>query len=869
MITYKYNRMNTKLKFTLGLCSFCLLFSCTQKLPYQDTSLSAEQRAEDLLPRLTLEEKVSLMQNSSPAIPRLGIKEYDWWNEALHGVGRAGLATVFPQAIGMGASFNDSLLYEVFNATSDEARVKSRIFSEEGLLKRYQGLTFWTPNVNIFRDPRWGRGQETYGEDPYLTGQMGVAVVRGLQGTEDGKYDKLHACAKHYAVHSGPEWNRHSFDAENIAPRDLWETYLPAFRDLVQKADVKEVMCAYNRFEGEPCCGSNRLLMQILRDEWGYKGIVVSDCGAISDFYRPGTHGTHPDKEHASAGAVISGTDLECGGEYASLTEAVKAGLIDEKQIDVSLKRLLTARFELGEMDETPAWSEIPSSVLNSKEHQALALRMARESLVLLQNKNNILPLNTNLKVAVMGPNANDSVMQWGNYNGIPAHTVTLLEAVRAKLPEGQIIYEPGCDRTNRTALQSLFDECSINGKPGFAAEYWNNRNQEGDVVATDQISTPFHFATTGATTFAPGVELTDFSARYESVFRPSKSGNVDFRFQLDGEVLLTIDGEQVAQKAYVKNPTNLYTLQAKAGKEYRIEIRFKQRNERATLDFDLGREVNVNLNTAVEKVKDADIILFAGGISPSLEGEEMPVTIPGFKGGDRTDIELPAVQRDLLKALQKAGKKIIFINYSGSAMGLVPEAGICDAILQAWYPGQAGGTAIVDVLFGDYNPAGRLPVTFYKSIAQVPDFEDYSMKGRTYRYMQQEPLFPFGHGLSYTDFTYEEAELSKNTIAKGENVVLTIPVSNVGQRDGEEVVQVYLKRPGDKEGPRYTLRAFKRVHILAGKTEQVVIPLTHESFEWFDSETNTMRPLEGTYELLYGGTSDKDKLKTVVMNVR
>ena len=520
-------------------------------------------------------------------------------------------------------------------------------------------------------------------------------------------------------------------------------------------------------------------------------------------------------------------------------------------------------------MDETPAWSEIPSSVLNSKEHQALALRMARESLVLLQNKNNILPLNTNLKVAVMGPNANDSVMQWGNYNGIPAHTVTLLEAVRAKLPAGQIIYEPGCDRTNRTALQSLFDECSINGKPGFAAEYWNNRNQEGDVVATDQISTPFHFATTGATTFAPGVELTDFSARYESVFRPSKSGNVDFRFQLDGEVVLTIDGEQVAQKAYVKNPTNLYTLQAKAGKEYRIEIRFKQRNERATLDFDLGKEVNVNLNTAVEKVKDADIILFAGGISPSLEGEEMPVTIPGFKGGDRTDIELPAVQRDLLKALQKAGKKIIFINYSGSAMGLVPEAGICDAILQAWYPGQAGGTAIVDVLLGDYNPAGRLPVTFYKSIAQVPDFEDYSMKGRTYRYMQQEPLFPFGHGLSYTDFTYGEAELSKNTIAKGENVVLTIPVSNAGQRDGEEVVQVYLKRPGDKEGPRYTLRAFKRVHMLAGKTEQAVIPLTHESFEWFDSETNTMRPLEGTYELLYGGTSDKDKLKTVVMNVR
>lgn len=861
--------MNTGLKFALGVCSLSLLFSCAQKLPYQDTSLTAEQRAEDLLPRLTLEEKVALMQNASPAIPRLGIKEYDWWNEALHGVGRAGLATVFPQSIGMGASFNDSLLYEVFDAVSDEARVKSRIFSENGVLKRYQGLTFWTPNVNIFRDPRWGRGQETYGEDPYLTGQLGMAVVRGLQGQENGKYDKLHACAKHFAVHSGPEWNRHSFDAENIAPRDLWETYLPAFKDLVQKADVKEVMCAYNRFEGEPCCGSNRLLMQILRDEWGYKGIVVSDCGAISDFYRPGTHGTHPDKEHASAGAVLSGTDLECGGEYGSLADAVKAGLIDEKQIDVSLKRLLTARFELGEMDEQPAWAEIPASTLNSKEHQDLALRMARESLVLLQNKNDILPLNTDLKVAVMGPNANDSVMQWGNYNGIPGHTVTLLEAVRSKLPKGQVMYEPGCDRTSREALQSLFSECSINGKPGFSAEYWNNRICEGEVVATDQISTPFHFATTGATTFAPGVEITNFSARYESVFRPSQSGGVAFRFQLDGEVTLMVDGEQVAQKVYVKNPTNLYTLQAKAGKEYHIEILFKQRNERATLDFDLGKQVEINLNLAVEKVKDADVVLFAGGISPSLEGEEMPVEVPGFKGGDRTDIELPAVQRDLLKALKKAGKKVVFINYSGSAIGLVPESNTCEAILQAWYPGQAGGTAIVDVLFGDYNPAGRLPVTFYKDAGQLPDFEDYSMKGRTYRYMQQQPLFPFGHGLSYTTFTYGEANLSKNTIGDGGTVTLTIPVSNAGQRDGDEVVQVYLRCMADKEGPHYTLRAFKRVHIPAGETKQVTIPLTYESFEWFDTATNTVHPLKGTYELLYGGSSDKNKLKTIVMNVQ
>lgn len=853
----------------IGICCALSFSACKQLMPYQDTSLSAEQRAEDLLSRLTLEEKVALMQNASPAIPRLGIKEYEWWNEALHGVGRAGLATVFPQAIGMGAAFNDSLLYDVFNAVSDEARVKSRMFGEGGVLKRYQGLTFWTPNVNIFRDPRWGRGQETYGEDPYLTSQLGMAVVRGLQGPEGSKYDKLHACAKHFAVHSGPEWNRHSFDAENIDPRDLWETYLPAFKDLVQKADVKEVMCAYNRFEGEPCCGSNRLLMQILRDEWGYKGIVVSDCGAISDFYKPGTHGTHPDKEHASAGAVRTGTDLECGREYASLADAVKAGLIDEKQIDISLKRLLTARFQLGEMDEQPAWSEIPASVLNSKEHQQLALRMARESLVLLQNKNNILPLNANLKVAVMGPNANDSVMQWGNYNGIPVHTVTLLEAVRTRLPEAQVMYEPGCDRTSGETLQSLFTECSINGKPGFSAMYWNNRDMEGKAVATDQISTPFHFATTGATTFAPGVEITNFSARYESVFRPSQSGDVTFRFQLDGEVALNIDGKQVAQKVYVKNPTNLYTLQAKAGKEYRIEILFKQRNERATLDFDLGKEVEINLDQVVQKVVDADVILFAGGISPNLEGEEMPVEVPGFKGGDRTDIELPAVQRNLLKALKKAGKKVIFINYSGSAIGLVPETSTCEAILQAWYPGQAGGTAIAEVLWGDYNPAGRLPVTFYKDVNQLPDFEDYSMKGRTYRYMVQQPLFPFGYGLSYTTFAYGEARLSKNTIGKGETITLTVPVSNTGQRDGDEVVQVYLKRSADKEGPCYTLRAFKRVHIPAGKTESVTISLTPESFDWFDTATNTVRPLEGAYELLYGGSSDQSQLKMIPVSVQ
>lgn len=711
------------------LLAGALMSACQQKLPYQDASLSPEERAADLVQRLTLEEKVSLMQNNSSAVPRLGIKPYEWWNEALHGVARNGLATVFPQAIGMGAAFNDSLLHVVFTAVSDEARAKNHIARRDSSYKRYEGLTFWTPNINIFRDPRWGRGQETYGEDPYLTGQLGMAVVRGLQGPEDSQYDKAHACAKHYAVHSGPEWNRHSFNAENIDPRDLWETYLPAFKDLVQKADVKEVMCAYNRFEGSPCCNSDRLLMQILRDEWGYEGLVVSDCGAINDFYVKGRHETHEDEADASSAAVLSGTDLECGSVYKSLADAVRQGKIKESDLDRSVSRLLKARFELGEMDETTPWDAIPDSVVNCRIHQALALRMARESMTLLQNKNNLLPLKAGMTVALVGPNANDSVMQWGNYNGFPSHTVTLLEALRKRLSEEQLIYVPG----------ALYAE-------GFVPKH--------------------------------------------------KKDEIEQTKPLDAASLL-------------------------------------------------------------KQVGRADVVVFAGGISPLLEGEEMKVNVQGFKGGDRTDIELPAIQRQLLKALKAAGKKVVFVNFSGSAVGLEPETQTCDAILQAWYPGEAGGTAIADVLYGDYNPAGRLPVTFYKNVGQLPDFQDYSMKGRTYRYFEGTPLFPFGHGLSYTTFAYGKAEVKDGC--------LLVPVTNTGSMDGDEVVQLYLNRPDDANGPRKTLRAFKRVHIPAGATRTVSLPLTEETFNWWDTATNTVHPLKGSYKLLYGGSSDSRALQTMM----
>lgn len=837
-----------------------------QVLPYQDRSLTADERAADIVDRLTINEKASLMQHSSAAVPSLGIKAYNWWNEACHGVARAGLATVYPQSIGMAASFDKELLFDVFTSVSDEARAKAAANNRDNGMRQYQGLTFWTPNINVFRDPRWGRGQETYGEDPYLTGQMGISVVRGLQGPEDAEYDKLHACAKHFAVHSGPEWNRHEYNAENISSRDLRETYLPAFKDLVQKADVKEVMCAYNRYEGEPCCGSDRLLNQILREEWGFDGIVVSDCWAINDFWTKGHHETHADAKESSASAVLSGTDLECGQNLSNLPAAVQDGFIKESDVDISLRRVMKARFELGEMDEDVNWTKIPYSVVDCDEHKALALKMAQKSIVLLQNNNNILPLKAGQKIALMGPNANDSVMQWGNYNGTPSHTVTLLEAMRDRLPESDLIYEPGCDHTALTARQSLINLCSFEGVRGVKATYWNNPEFEGEPMAETNITTPLRFTTAGATTFLANVNIHNFSALYEADFKPEKTGPVDIRLQSTGVVSFFIDDQEIPIRSGMRASSLNYTLDAVQGQIYRLKLKFAFPTTVGTtsLDFDLGNDVPINLDIAVDRVNDADIIVFAGGISPKLEGEEMNVNAPGFNGGDRTDIELPEIQRQLVAKLKAAGKKVVFVNFSGSAMALVPESENCEALVQAWYPGQAGGTAVASVLYGEYNPAGKLPVTFYKSVSQLPDFEDYSMKNRTYRYMKEKPLFAFGHGLSYTTFQFGKAKLSSKKIKEGKEVTITIPVSNVGNINGEEVVQVYLRRPSDMEGPARTLRAFERVEVSAGSTRNIAITLNNESFEWFDPESESMRPLKGDYEILYGNSSDISSLKSI-----
>ncbi len=855
------------------LLPYLLLVGCDTS--HKNTSLSPERRAEYLVKQLTLEEKAQLMVDGSSAVKRLGIKPYNWWNEALHGVARAGLATVFPQPIGMAASFDDATVFHVFEAVSDEARAKNTYYASQNSYERYQGLTMWTPTVNIFRDPRWGRGIETYGEDPYLTGRMGVMVVKGLQGSGGEKYDKLHACAKHFAVHSGPEWNRHSFNAENINPRDLYETYLPAFEVLVKEGKVKEVMCAYNRYEGDPCCGSNRLLMQILRDEWGFDGIVVADCGAIADFYNDRGHHTHPDAASASAAAVVAGTDLDCGSSYKALVESVQKGLIAESEVDVSVIRLMKARFELGEMDNLKevSWTKIPFSVVASAKHDSLALDIARKSMTLLQNKNDILPLKrgTGLTVAVMGPNANDSVMQWGNYNGMPPYTTTILDGIQAALgTNDKLIYEQGCPWVERTLIKSAFNQCKSPEGTGFSARYWNNVKREGDPVATAQITTPFRFCTSGATVFAPGVNLTDFSAIYNSVFTPDKSGEIVFEFYSYGGGRLRVDGEEVKGFSNKHGARKVsHAMKVVAGKSYELEIEFEYLRSDAQLNFDLGFKEDVDIKNSVESVKDADIVIFAGGISPSLEGEEMGVNLSGFKRGDRTEIELPEVQRELITALHRAGKKIIYVNCSGSPIALEPETRMCEAILQAWYPGQAGGTAVGEVLFGDYNPAGRLPVTFYRNLAQLPDFEDYNMIGRTYRYMKEKPLFPFGYGLSFTTFEYGKPVLSAEKINVGETVKLTVPVKNTGKRNGEEVIQVYLRKEGDIEGPNKSLRAFKRVFIPVGETVLVELELTSKQLEWWNENSNTVRTSAGTFEVLIGGSSKEEDLQRVRLGLQ
>jgi beta-glucosidase len=701
---------------------------------------------------------------------------------------------------------------------------------------------------------------------------MGVSVVKGLQGPPDTKYRKLLACAKHFAVHSGPEWSRHELNLNDVKPRDLWETYLPAFKSLVQEADVEQVMCAYQRLDDEPCCGSDRLLQNILREQWGFKHLVVSDCGAVTDFFT--SHKVSSDARHASAKAVLAGTDVECvwdGYAFGKLPEAVRMGLITEKEIDVSLRRVLEGRFALGEMDgdKNVDWAQIPMSVVNNEDHRNLALEMALQSMTLLQNKNNALPLSKSVKkIAVLGPNAADEQVLWGNYNGKPVRTISILNGIRSKLGADAVFYDKASDLVDDKVTNSYFSKASFEGKKGFRATYWNNREGNGEAIAEQQIDNPVKLTTAGQHEFAPGVKLEGFSAKYETVFEPSETGEIVFKFGATGYFELLVNDVSIAKHENWRTLPSRIAYRVEAGKKYKIEIRYAQLNNwQANLEFDFGKETDIDFTALIDKLKGIDEVVFVGGLSGLLEGEEMPVSYPGFKGGDRTEIELPAVQRRLLKALKAAGKKVIFVNCSGSAIALVPETESSDAILQAWYGGEAGGQAVADVLFGDFNPSGKLPVTFYKSLQQLPDFEDYSMKGRTYRFMS-DALFPFGFGLSYTHFSIGAGKISKTKINKGDSVVMTIPVTNSGKRRGTEVVQVYIRKINESDGPLKTLRSFQRIEIQAGKTQQSVIELPYSSFQFYDETKLKMSSAAGDYEILYGNSSSDKDLKKIYVKL-
>ena len=828
----------------------------SEMLPYQNPKLSAQQRAEDLCSRLTLEEKARIMMNGSGAVDRLHVPMYEWWSEGLHGVGRNGYSTIFPITMMMASTWNDNLVYNVFNAVSDEMRVKNTQARHAGVVNRYQGTSVWTPNINIFRDPRWGRGQETYGEDPYLTEKMGLAVVAGLQGTDlktgrlSGRYYKMLACAKHFAVHSGPEWNRHTFDVQQLPERDLWETYLPAFKALVQKGNVREVMCAYQRIDGDPCCGNNRYLQQILRNEWKFDGLVVSDCGAIGDFWIKGRHEVSEDAKSASAKAVISGTDVECGANYKRLPDAVKAGQITEAQIDTSVVRLLKARFEVGDFDSDDyvVWTHIPENCVASAKHKDLALEAARQGVVLLQNRNDILPLRKDAKIAVIGPNAKDSLMLWGNYSGFATNTISILQGIQAL--GKNVKYIEGAGFTNNDVTVSRYGNVfTKDGKPGMTGTYYNNTKLEGTPAAVAQYSAPINLSNGGATVFAPGVNLENFTARYEGIYKAKQTEKLVLELSCDDGMRVMFGGDTIYNqfRSREKMQKMVKEVRVEAGKEYPIVIEYLQYSAVAQMKFDLGVKATLTTEELTKQLKGCDYVVFVGGISPALEGEEMKVDAPGFKGGDRTSIELPQSQRDLVKAIAAAKKKIVFVNCSGGAVALAPEAQRCDGMLQAWYAGEQGGKAIAEVLFGDVNPSGKLPVTFYKDDSQLPDFLDYTMKNRTYRFFKGEPLFPFGHGLSYTTF---QKKLQRVDPYQG-GCAVQVEVANTGKRDGEEVVQVYLKNPKDTDGPLKTLRAYQRVSLKAGETKTIAIYLEGDQLLWWNKASNTMQPMNpGDYEV-------------------
>lgn len=825
------------------------------KYPFQNASLDPDIRATDIVNRLTLDEKIAQMQDVAPGIQRLGIPKYNWWNECLHGVARAGAATSFPQAIGMAATWNPELIHEVANAISTEARAKFNHSIKLGQRNRYQGLTMWSPNINIFRDPRWGRGQETYGEDPYLTSKLGVAFIKGLQGN-DPDYFKVIATAKHYAVHSGPEYNRHTFDAY-ADKKDLWETYLPAFKAAVVEAKTYSIMSAYNRYLGESATASSMLLNDILRDNWGFNGYVVSDCGAVEDIYL--RHKIVKTAEEASALAVISGCDLNCGSTYAHLKKAVEQKLISEKEIDTAVKRLFLARVKLGllnTLDKIP-FSDITDDSIESEAHQKLALQTTRESLVLLKNQNNTLPLSKDLReITVIGPTANDKHFILGNYFGTPTFRKTILEGIRNKVSKKTIVnYFKGTNITDDTQILDIIGEPIFVG--GIKTEYYDNSDLSGTPVLQKTEKT-IDFEWGGAAPIdllIPG----KFSIRYSGILKPDFNGNTSLSImESGGSYTLYIDDKEIMVGSN-ETEDNVKTVQyaVEKNKKYKFVLEYKCTNQWiSSIQMLWNKEHLIGKNNMIQKVKKSDIVIFVGGITARLEGEEMPVEIEGFSKGDRTNLKLPKAQHKLIKELHALGKPIIFVLSSGSAMAINWEQENLPAILNIWYPGQAGGNAVADVLFGDYNPSGKLPVTYYKSVKDLPPFEDYHMKGRTYRYFDGEVLYPFGYGLSYTHFLFSTPVLEKSIMDKTENNHLKLKVTNDGEYDGETVVQLYVNdREASVGTPLKSLKKFKKIFLSKGEEKTLDFDISAEDLSIFDNKGSSFVE-SGDFEILVGENS-------------
>ena len=847
MFTVKINfTKRNRMAFLIAIssCVFLFLTGCkTDKksfeFKFQNPDLSIIERVEDLISQMTLKEKISQMRYDAPAISRLGVPEYNWWNECLHGVARAGEATVFPQAIGMGATWNPSLIFEMGTAVSDEARAKHHRFIEEGKRGIGQGLTFWTPNINIFRDPRWGRGQETYGEDPYLTSRIGVNYINGLQG-DDEKYLKVVATAKHFAVHSGPEKSRHQ-DNYQTSNKDLYETYLPAFEAAVKEAKVYSIMCAYNRFRDVPCCGSDLLLSKILREDWGFKGYVVSDCWAINDFWQPENHGVVETPAEAGAMAISNGTDLNCGNVFdPSLNEAVLKELINETQIDVALGRLFMARFKLGMFDnpENVTWSKIPYDVVASDKHFALSEKIARESMVLLKNDNNTLPLKKDIKsIAVIGPNADAVQSLLGNYHGTPHNFITPLKAIQEKLPNAEVNYALGSDIASGWSTFSHIPISVLkNGNnSGLKGEYFGKSNFEGEpmLVKTDSIINFIWTPKRPIEDFKSDV----FSVRWTGDIVPKETGLYRIALKASSYGKLFVNDSLYADFSADYEPkTEYFDLELERGQLYPVKIEYHNRLSDPQVHL-LWAKLNDDLLTpAIEAAKKSEIVLLCLGLSPEIEGEEMPVLLEGFDKGDRSSLKLPKTQIELMKKIHALGKPTIVVLMNGSALAVNWAAENVPAILEAWYPGEFGGNAIADILFGDYNPAGRLPVTFYKSVTDLPDFKNYNMENRTYKYFKGEPLFPFGHGLSYTTFEYSNLS-SPEEVKLNDVIEMAVEIKNTGDIEGDEVVQFYLTHVDKDESPIRTLVGFERIHLNAGETKTVNYKIDADKYASITSE--------------------------------